>query len=204
MRNLCNICLYRGRSMEGTFRFGDRLHVTSVSLSLLRPGDVVVYRRVNRNGVEDARVHRVIRVLPDRLIVRGDNNLCADRTWVDENNLMGRVSQFERDGKKLPMHRRRFGLLRLYTFHKRHRVRQVMWRLVRALVSKPYRSFRESGRIRHLWRPSIVTVRLMTENGPLLKYICRDRTVAWYWPGYERFTCRKPYDLVIPNRRDKK
>jgi hypothetical protein len=102
-----------------------------------------------------------------------------------------------------PMHRRRFDRLRQYTFRKRHRVRQVMWRFVQAPVRGPYRSFRESGLIRHLWRPSIVRVRVMTENGPLLKYICGDRTVAWYWPEYERFTCRKPYDLVIPHRKPK-
>ena len=45
----------------------------------------------------------------------------------------------------------------------------------------------------------------MTEDGPLVKYVCGNRTVAYHWVNEDHFKCCKPYDLVLvkpkaPNR----
>jgi hypothetical protein len=45
-------------------------------------------------------------------------------------------------------------------------------------------------------------VHLRTEHGRLVKYVYGGRTVAWWWPGQNRFECRKPFDLVLRREDD--
>ena len=198
-----SIRFYHGRSMAGTFRPGDCLTVvTTVSLADVRPGDVVVYGRLNHNGIEKKLVHRVMCARPNGLVVRGDNNPCNDSTLVTENNLVGRVSHVYRDGKRLPVRGKRFGLMRARVLHGSRRIWEVLWNAARYMGRRTYSWLRKSGLVARLWRPSIVKVQLMTDNGPLVKYVCRNRTVASHWVDEGRFKCRKPYDLVILERKE--
>jgi signal peptidase I len=183
--------------MKATFRPGDRLIVETVPFTNVRPGDVVVYRGLNHNGAKDELVHRVMCALPNGLVVRGDNNPCADKTLVTENNLVGRVSHVVRDGKRYPVHGKGFGLLRARALYRWRHIWGFLWDVVRYLGRGSYACLRNSGLIARLWRPSIKKVQLMTENGTLIKYVCRNHTVAYYWPANGQFRCRKPYDLVL-------
>jgi signal peptidase I len=192
-----NIRLYTGRSMKATFRLGDRLIVETVPLTDIYPGDVVVYRGLNNNGDKDELVHRVMCALPNGLVVQGDNNPCADKTLVTENNLVGRVSHVLRDGKKYTVHGKGFGLLRARALYRWRYIWRSLWGVVRYMGRGSYSCLRNSGLVARLWCPSIKKVQLMTENGTLIKYVCRNRTVAYYWPANGWFKCRKPYDLVL-------
>jgi signal peptidase I len=197
-----SIRFYHGRSMAGTFRPGDCLTVTTVPLADVRPGDVVVYRGLGQNGADDELVHRVMGFSSNGLVVRGDNNPCNDSTLVTENNLVGRVSHGYRGGKRFPVRGRWSGLMRARVLHGSRRIWEVLWNAVRYLGRRTYRWLRKSGLVARLWRPSIVKVQLMTDNGPLVKYVCRNRTVASHWVNEGRFRCRKPYDLVILERKE--
>lgn len=192
-----NTRIYKGRSMEGTFQFGDHLIFEPAPLTGIQPGDVVIYRRLNHKGSHDELVHRVISSLPEGLIVKGDNNPHVDKTLVTEKNLMGRVSHLERNGKRFLVGDRHFGLLRARALHGLRHVQAGIWALVRRMGRSSYRQLRNSGLIGRLWRPSIKKILLLTTDGPLLKYVCRNRTVAYYSPANGRFQCRKPYDLVL-------
>jgi len=186
--------------MAGTFRFGDRLIVEHVPLTDIHPGDLVIYRALNHGGNEKELVHRVMSVLPEGLVARGDNNPFADRTLVTEKNLVGMVAYVERDGKCISVRSGWPGLLRACVGHGYRGLWGWAWGLVRLMGRMFYGRLRDSGLVVHLWRPSIERVRLLTEKGRLVKYVCRRRTVACYWPGNGRFECRKPYDLVLwPN-----
>jgi hypothetical protein len=189
--------LYRGRSMGGTFRPGDCLTVVTVPLADVRPGDVVVYRGPNHRGEAEELVHRVVAASPGGLVARGDSNLRADATLVTADTLLGRVTHVERDGRTRPVRGGRLGLLRARVLHARRRVWRHVWRLLVLVGRRPYRRLRESGLIARLWRPAVIKIRLATENGPLVKYVCGGRTVARCWPAEGRFECRKPYDLVL-------
>jgi signal peptidase I len=197
-----SIRFYHGRSMAGTFRPGDCLTVTPLPPADVRPGDVVVYRWLNHNGVEEELVHRVMCARSNGLIVRGDNNPCNDSTLVTENNLVGSVSHVYRGGKRFPVRGRWVGLVRARVLHGSRRIGEVLWHAVRYLGRRSYRWFRKSGLVARLWRPSIVKVQLVTDNGPLVKYVWRNRTVASHWVNEGRFRCRKPYDLVISGRKE--
>jgi hypothetical protein len=179
--------------MRGTFRAGDCLSVAPASMADIHPGDVVVYRRLNHWAKTDELVHRVVAVVPGGLVAQGDNNPCADTALVTADNLLGRVTHVERGGKTWPVRGGRVGLLRARLLH----APRPIWRLITRVGRGPYRWLRESGLIARLWQPSLLKMRLVTENGPLVKYVCRGRTVAHLWPAEGRFECRKPYDLVL-------
>jgi hypothetical protein len=196
--------LYRGRSMLGTFRFGDSLIIESVPFNDLRPGDIVVYKGLNHGGDEDNLVHRVISIRPEGLVTQGDNNSRPDKTFVNEGKLLGRVCHMERGGKKIPVCNGRMGLLRVRVRRRLDFLQNEIWRLVRSMGRGTYGRIRESGLIPLLWRPAISKVFLMTEKGPMVKYISRNRTVGEYWPENGRFRCRKPYDLLLWDKVPKK
>jgi hypothetical protein len=189
---------YRGRSMLGTFRLGDRLALTPMSTHEVRPGDVVVFRGPNHRDGEDELVHRIVAGTPEGWVARGDSNPCADATLVTAENLLGRVTHVERGGRSWPVHGGRRGLLRARILHVWRRLSRYAWRWTVRLGRGPYRRLRSCGLVGRLWRPEVSRVRLNTEEGPLVKYVCGRRTVARWWPQEDRFECRRPYDLVIP------
>jgi len=190
--------------MTGTFRFGDLLIIEYSSLTDIHPGDVVVYRALNNKGNKKELVHRVMRMLPEGLIVRGDRNLHADITLATKDNLVGRVRHVRRNGKDIPVRNGLPGLLRARTGHGYRRLREWIWGLARFTGRMFYARLRDSGLVGHLWRPSIERVRLTTDEGPLVKYLHRNRTVARYWSGNGHFECRKPYDLLLRRNEQKR
>jgi len=189
--------IYKGQSMQGTFSFGDRLIIEHVRLASVRPGDVVVYQVLNHKDNRDMLVHRVMGVAPSGLVVRGDNNSCDDQTLVTQNNLVGKVSHVERGGKRTLLRGSSSGLMIARVFHGWSFLRHTMWNLIRLTGRWSYCRLRESGLIQRLWKPSILKIHLMTANGPVIKYVCRNRTVGFFWPEKGRVTYRKPYDLVM-------
>ena len=76
------IRIYKGRSVHETFSVGDRLSIEDVQLASVRPGEVEMNRIQNHRGVQDLRVHRLMGVATDGLVVRGrDNNPCERQPY---------------------------------------------------------------------------------------------------------------------------
>lgn len=180
---------YRGRSMQGTFRHGDILVVEPVPWEAIRPGDVVAFRGARTSDDPIFIVHRVRARTPAGLITQGDNNRLRDGEPVRPESLVGRVRAVQRDKKTRPVRNGRAG--RLWAGLLR------LWRRARPLIGWPYRLLRASGVVRRLWRPRVTQVHVQTDAGPVVKYVCRGRTVAWWWPERGAFECRKPYDLAL-------
>jgi hypothetical protein len=188
------IRFYRGSSMRGTFRAGDCLEMEPAAIDDIHPGDIVVYRESGPDP-EAAKelVHRVISRMPEGLVARGDSNVQRDAVLVTRDNLVGRVRYRVRGGKRDEVKGGFPGLLRARILHRLITPRH--W--LRILGVKIYGGLRLTGLIRRCWHPDIAVIRFMTEKGPLLKYVRRGRTVAWWWIQKNRFDCRKPYDLVL-------
>jgi signal peptidase I len=185
---------YSGRSMRGTFRLGDRLVVTPVALTDVRPGDIVVYYD---SCFEKEIVHRVIAVSPNGLVTRGDSNRCVDTTLVTEKNLLGRVTHIQSDGNTRRVHNGKAGLRHTKVINTRHGV----WRFIRRRITRTglYSWLRNTGLIARLWQPRLKKIHLATEQGTLVKMVWRQQTVAIWDPQTNYFRCRKPFDLVIPH-----
>lgn len=179
---------YRGESMRGTFRRGDVLLVAPAGLAEIRVGDVVALRRARPDGTFALIAHRVRARSAAGLVTCGDRALAFTET-VTAEELVGRVHHFQRGGKTRRVWGGCWGILRVAAL-------RLGWRL-RRLFRRPYRWLRAGGLVRRLWKPRLEQVLLTTAEGPLIKYIHRGRTVAWWWPEEGRFWVRKPYDLVI-------
>jgi signal peptidase I len=186
--NLCYV--YNGSSMLPTFHPGQLLLVTPLSHTPVK-GDVILFSdpQWDRNVV-----HRVISVSGLSLRTRGDNNLRIDAAYIQMKQVLGKVEQVEVSGNLRPVIGGWRGLwrarVRWGTLYLDNLVRRTFWR--------PYRLLRLSGQVGHIWRPMIVMLQLQNENGPLVKYIHKQRSVATWFPLRRVFECRKPYDLVIP------
>ena len=189
--------IYTGHSMAGTFVFGDLLIIEKVHPSTIRSGDILVYRGSDGKGVNNEVVHRVVGSTPDGFVVQGDKNLHSDETLVNEKNLVGRVTHVERRGKRSRVRCKRSGLLSARFYQGYLCVRSKMMGSVRIMGRGSYGWLRKSGLIARLWRPTVVKVQLLTPEGPVVKYISRNRTIASHWLNEGRFKCRKPYDLVM-------
>lgn len=191
---------YHGQSMRGTFRPGDSLIAEPVALAEIRPGDVIVYRKPGPQEGSKV-VHRVMKVVPGGLILRGDNNPAEDVTVVLEEDIIGRVTHVQGGSRTRKVHGGQAGLWRARWLHAWNPARRVLrwwgWKILYHAGHYPYRWLRRSGLIAHLWRPAITRIQLMSDSGPVVKFVCGNRTVAQWWPEYRRFRCRKPYDLIL-------
>lgn len=195
MPDLDNVRFYRGESMKGTFRVGDWLHLEKVLFDSIRRGDIVVYRGSNKNGEEKELVHRVVSISQRGLITRGDNNRFVDGSAVTSDSLLGRVTSFERKGKRHKIKSRYLAFLLVQIY----RIRFPFKRLIKIILKKPYQLLRKSGLIKRFLDPKVEKIFFSSEKGILIKYMWGKKVVAKWWPEEDRFLCRKPYDLIINN-----
>jgi signal peptidase I len=196
--------IYCGGSMKQVFQFGDRLVIAPTDIADIRPGDIVVFHQVHGQQVSPgsiARVaHRVIAITPAGLITRGDNNQFPDGI-VPAHKLIGRVTHVWRDGELHTVQSGRWGLVRGQSIHfgimSVQRVRAGIWRVAAWLGHDFYRWLRRSGIVARFWHPRITKIRLITNKGSVVKYVCGNRTIACWYVEEDRFWCRKPYDLIL-------
>lgn len=183
---------YRGSSMKGTFKPGDRLFIEEVSFKQIRRGDLIVFT-YTRHGICDFVVHRVRNIKANTLIMRGDNSRVNDHKPVNEQDIVGRVRGYERDGKSETVHNHISGRLRAVLLHTWFSVRLAVKRLFKA----PYRVLSQSGLLKKIWRPEITTVGFQTPQGLLIKYLYKNRTVAAHWIDRDKWICRPPFALIL-------
>ena len=84
----------RGRSMEPMLRQDRDLVVIRIPSSRLRKYDVALYRRG-----KDYVLHRVIKVLEDRYLIRGDNTFVLET--VPDDAVIGVLTAFQRKGRQI-------------------------------------------------------------------------------------------------------
>ena len=181
-----------GGSMVPAFRPGDVVTIESKALTAIRPGDVVVYRGHGPSGEPTDVVHRVLSVTPDGLLTRGDSNPSADEGRVTQDALIGRVTHVERHGRLRRAPGGRWALLQLWA----RRLWGLFWRPIKATARPAYRWLRKSGLARRVWHPDVIPL-LLTAGQATVKYVHRGRTVAWRQLHTGRFSCRRPYDLIL-------
>jgi signal peptidase I len=189
--------VYHGHSMVGTFYPGDYLTVEPATITSVRPGDVVIYRGQDQTGEASDIVHRVVAVTPGGLVTRGDNNPGVDNGLVTQDILLGRVTHRERGGQVRRVGTGRWGAIQLWARRAWRRVRRPGWRLLRVVGRPAYRWLRASGLARRLWQPAITRLLVTAGDDPQVQYVSGRRTVARWHPTTGRFSCRKPYDLII-------
>jgi signal peptidase I len=183
---------YRGSSMKGTFKPGDKLIIEKIPFSRIQKGDLIIFGRA-ADEISDFIVHRVADIASDGLVTRGDSCRDRDSDPVLEENVIGRVMQYDRKGK---IHKARngwAGRLRAMMLHGR----QQPLGAAKLIFRRPYRMIRATGFVARFWRPEIETILFKTPQGPLAKYVHEQKTVATCWIERNRWWIKRPYDLII-------
>ena len=178
----------RGWSMRGTIEKGDCLWVSAVPFDSLQVGDVVAFAC----GCKVI-THRIVGREENGFVTQGDGSLQRDGECLTPGRLIGRVMGRERAGKRSPVMggirgRRRGAIMRAA-----NRVRSF----VGHALAMPYRLTRTSQLVPLLWRPRMTVVHFAGSQGKSTKFIHRGKTVACWVPNERRWTCRKPYDLIL-------
>lgn len=179
--------------MYKTFYKADFLKTEKISINELQNGDVIIFQKIEKNKTKNILVHRVLSISKNKLVTRGDNNPKNDEEPVTEENLIGKVTHYERNGKTHKVWNGKLGLLRARVLHGR----LYLIKATKFFLRKPYRMLKKTGIISKLWRPEIETIHFETQEGPLVKYIHKGRTVASCWTDSNCWWFHRPYDFVI-------
>ena len=90
-----------GQSMSPFIKDGDIVTLKPYSAhDLIKPGDIAAVHRGNKKII----VHRITRIDGEKILLKGDNCIEFDGHFIKEN-IMGIVTNIERNGKKLPSSR---------------------------------------------------------------------------------------------------
>jgi signal peptidase I len=170
---------YYGNSMKGTFRTADFLKIELCILENLQKGDIVAFAKDSKVGNKDNLiVHRIIHIEKDCFITKGDNNRRPDALPVAESNLIGKVVAFEREGKTYKVKGGLPGLIRARVVYVFHRICYLLLYNVRKFM--PVRKIANIVFI--LWKPKIQKIEFSTVEGPVIKWVHRNRTIATWLP----------------------
>lgn len=184
---------FRGLSMAGVFRPGDLLYFEEIPINMVRRGDIIAYgaSQPKTEGIDT--VHRVIAIVDQGLICRGDNNRFVDPNPVTEARLLGRAVRFERRGRMSKVLGGRAGMIRARLNWTKAAARRALTALARPLFLR----LRRSGIVAFFWRPDTRRVRFCSPDGDFIKYINRGRTVAAFHAEEKVTYLRRPFDLVL-------
>ena len=178
---------YTGSSMVPTFKTGQVLYIRPVSRDI-QAGDVIVYHKGDHYVV-----HRVHSVHSGGVRTRGDNNPMEDEAPIPLENVIGVVEKVDDWGDIRPVSGGKRGLWQARAYWSM----RALYRKMLPWLGAPYRWLKKRRWVNRVWQPAITRIHLQTSSGMVIKYVSHGKTVATWKPEIGRFTCRKPYDLVI-------
>jgi hypothetical protein len=184
--------IYSGRSMWPLLRPGDILTIKPMPIRLHK-GDLVLFSTHGLTGNSHAFVHRIKAIAPCGYITRGDNNPRCDPLTVTPEQITGRVIDFTRGAKT---HHVCGGWKGLFRANVQSSVRTLS-KPLRKPLKWAYYLLRASSLPPLLWKPDVQILRIESPAGHCFKYVWHSRTIARWWPGENRFICRKPFDLFL-------
>ena len=192
MRNEPPNLFYRGSSMKGTFKPGDRLYIEKIPYCKIRKGDLIIFHKTINDKTEFV-VHRVIRKNIHGIITRGDNCRHNDRGLVIEDNIIGRVKSYNRYGKLIFAINGFSGRFHALCLH----IRLKFISILKKIMSRPYRFLKKTRIVARIWHPEIKAILFHNLNGSLIKFVHRNNTVIIYWTEQNKWIYRRPYDLIM-------
>ena len=183
---------YTGPSMNPTFKVGDGLIVEPYKGKKILCGDVITFRRKDREN--NIIVHRVIKV--DRHGVRtiGDNNNKVDQWILTPDDITGRVVSIKRKNREFPVSGGLRG--RIYGFL----IRRCNMLIKKALgILHPLYDFiSNTGIFRKLLPLSNARIfSFQRPNGAELQLVMGNRIIARRLPGTEQWQIKRPFRLFI-------
>ena len=165
--------------MKGTFRKGDLLVLEPCSEEKLYKGDIIAFTNIKEINENEIIVHRIIGINKGNLFTRGDNNKRPDIIPVSNSVLVGKVISYERNGKNYRAIGGLTGLIsaRIFYFFRR----TIYWFLIKIRWLLPIKLI--GNMLNIFWKYRIKKIKLSTKDGPVIKWVFRNRTIVHWLPG---------------------
>jgi SynChlorMet cassette protein ScmC len=183
---------YSGPSMNPTLREPDLLEVAPYDGRQVRVGDVIYFEPPEE---ERKIVHRVIRVKPDGIYTRGDNNPTDDSYRLQTTDIIGQVVIAQRGPKKRRIAGGRSGALFGYAA----RLWRVINRGASGLLHGTYHILARSRLFRGLLplrlRPRLLVFQSKKEQ--TFKLVMGQREVGRYDNRRRQWTIQRPFRLFV-------
>ena len=187
MKNGDQFRFYHGRSMRTTFQKGDCIIFKPLDLEQLKEGDIIVFSADSPGNPEI--VHRIISITGDTVVTRGDDNHPDHTETVQPNNILGKVTAIERNGRRLPVQNGKPNRLRSRLPSERS--------ITGYLLRKAYRLLKLSRIATLFWHPKIQRLNLETDPDFIIRLISKGKTIGKWRTDKNILFVRKPWDLVV-------
>jgi signal peptidase I len=184
---------YTGPSMNPTLREPDLLEVTPYDSRPLQTGDAIYFEPPEG---EREIVHRVVRITPNGIRTRGDNNPDDDPYFLQTENIIGQVIAAQRGSRKRRIAGGWRGALLGYIVARPWRVTN---RGVSRLLHNAYHALASSGLFRSLLPPRLRPRLLVFESRPgqTFKLVMGQREVGRYDNLKRQWTIQRPFRLFV-------
>ncbi len=158
----------------------------------VRPGDVVYFRVP---GKDHWVVHRVIRLRPEGIITRGDNNPTDDISRLQKSDIIGRVIAARRKRGRQGIWNGRRGLLLSRWLRGRAAARRSLAGVLRPAYHWLARRKFWPSLLPAAWRPRLVTF----QSGPrrTAQLMMGRHRVGFYSPELGRWRIKVPFRLFV-------
>jgi len=189
------IVIYKGPSMNPTFKNADILEVVPYNERKVKRGDVITFMPLNG---EISITHRVISVNAKGVRTLGDNNSNVDEGYIQPKDIIGHVIYAQRSNRRLYVCNGMLG--RLYAIVIRL-IRQVNFRHKRVLILlRPiYLYLCRLGIFRWCISPEkkLKVFSFTRPNGVELQLIWGRRIIGRLAPGASQWSIKIPFRLFI-------
>jgi hypothetical protein len=183
---------YVGHSMNPTLREPELLEIVPYSNRPMEAGDVVFFQSLETH---QPIVHRMVRLTPEGIATRGDNNSQEDHCLLNPGDILGRVAAAWRGSKRRDITGGRRGLWIS---------RGLQWkaRLDRGgsyLLHPFYHALAKRGYFARIvpngLRPRVVIFKINGQNQPGL--FIRKHLVGRYDDRLQQWQIRRPFRLLV-------
>jgi signal peptidase I len=185
-------CGYHGPSMYPTLRESDLLEVVPYGVTAVRRGDVVVGTTPTNHQLV---VHRVARVSPQGILLRGDNSISDDPYLVQTEDISGRVVAAWHGQKRRSI----AGGLTGRLVGAVSRWWAILDRRVLRLLHSPYLALAWSGIVARLLprrlRPHVVVFQVNGQDQ--LRLLLGRRVIGRYDARQRQWEIQRPFRLLL-------
>lgn len=189
------VAAYVGPSMNPTLRELDLMEIRPCDGRLVRVGDVVCFRRPHSDHLV---VHRVVRVSPEGLSTRGDNNSREDIPLLKPSDLEGQVVAVWRGQTRRKIAGGLRGEVTLHLLRFRHLAGEGASRL----LHRSYHALSRCGWIAawvpEPFRPRVVAFR--TPGQTRVRLLWGGRTIGQYDDQLGRWEIQRPFRVFVDER----
>ncbi|TFG61295.1 MAG: hypothetical protein E4H29_00480 [Deltaproteobacteria bacterium] len=187
---------YIGPSMNPTLREPEVMEIVPCGVTPLRVGDVVFFQ--SPGGTACAVVHRIVRVTPEGIATRGDNNAREDAILLRPEDIQGWVVAAWRGRKRREI---AGGFRGRWTGHWFH-CRRLLDRGLSPLLHPLYRGLSRRGGLTR-WLPPSIRPRVVVfrDNGEdRFRLLLGERVIGRYEERERRWRIRRPFRLLVDER----